>query len=889
MSGRIPPELGRAPNLEVLRLASNFLKGSIPAELGSVSYLSLESNQLSGPIPAALGAVPDVLLDSNRLSGPIPPELGGVRRLSLEDNELAGQIPATLGQVEILDLSHNSLSGSLPTGFCASGNLRLFFATENNLEGNLEPLDDCINLTTLDLSHNRLSGQIPSGFSELSLTNLDLSSNRLTGPVPPDVVKQSNQFAGFLYLTWNGVYAETKEVQQFLERFHDTSHRFGFSQTIPPLNLRAEPASGTEVDLYWDPIEFSFKEGGYEVLYATEPGGPYRFLARTSRKKDDHIRLTGLETDQHYHFVVRAVTEPHDDNRNRVYSEPSVEVPTLTGSPGTIVFPLLVSGPGLWTGLALASDTDQGIGIQAEATAEDGNLGTGAGNPAFIDLNPESQFSVLSDQLLGAGSLESSQGWLRITADNSRLGGLFQIGGADQLDGGVATAVIAKKLYFTRVHDGPAAFRGLPAVTLLSLVNPSPEVVGVRLRHVHNSRSGPAGETEIKRTIPPRGMVLATARQLFERDLYDGFIEARVTRGPGVVGFALVQLAERRTLIGLPAQAVGLSTVLSAPQAAWGAPFFSNVKLINTTQERRFIILSLVKSPRTRAADPVEVTLPARHSFTADLASLFDSQLDSSGTGSVRIRTSGPGVLGDVVIGGSSSVRFATGLPFQGGGFVSQMFAHLVAVPDVFSGLALDNPSGESVDVAMTAFKSDGSEAGALHLALLPWERRSDLITELMPSLRGQVGGYLRIDSSGPVIAYQFIGAADLAFLSAVPPVRGVLPVQELSQEDRSLSTGGSRPAVRVRRNLGARRGTGLVQGQLEPGRPAGEVKSLTGKRLDPGGQKEEDLSGLALAGSASKGSSQDRHSGQARDAALGPTVGLDQYPADHRGTSIGD
>ena len=777
LSGVIPPELGAVSSLSV---DSNQLSGLIPPELGGVSSLSLQSNQLSGTIPPELGAVSSLSLQSNQLSGTIPPELGGVRYLILKDNQLNGEIPAALGQVGSLNLSRNLLSGALPAGFCASGNLHFFSAVENNLRGGLEPLAECVNLEALDLSHNQLSGRIPPGFSELPLTRLNLSSNRLTGPVPAHVFEPVGGWQLGIDLTWNGLYAETPEVQKFLDRFQDTVHDFGFTQTVAPSNLRKELSAESDVDLYWDPIEFFFKEGAYEVLYATEPGGPYRFLARTGSKKDNHIRPSGLETDTLYHFVVRTVTEPHEENGNRVYSEPSLEVQAHTGSSATQVFPLLVSTPEFSTGLALASDTPQGIAIEAEALGEDGYLWPSAVNPAGLDLNPENQRSFLGEDLLGPSPLQDNQGWLRLTADNSRFGGVFQIGGARQLDGGVATAVAVRELYFTRVHDGPQTFRGLPAVTLISLVNPSSEIVGVRLRHVLGLQLAgddiPATEIEIRRAIRPQGMLLATAGQLFERELSDGFIEVRVTRGPGVVGFELIQLPEQPTLIALPGQVDVRSQQLSAAQAAWGFPFFSNVKLVNTTEEERFVVLSLVTSQGSGPADAVELRLGPRDSYSADIVNLFNLQPGQIGEGSVRMGPSGSGVLGDIVIGASDSLRFATALPFQSGGFVSQMFAHVVSTPAMFSGLALDNPSAREADVKVTAFQPEGRETGSFDLLLNPWDRYSGLVTELIPDLQDQVGGYIRVESTEPVIAYQLIGAADLAFLAAVPPVRKIPP-----------------------------------------------------------------------------------------------------------------
>ena len=685
--------------------------------------------------------------------------------------------------MERLILKDNKLTGEIPADFCASGNLEVFEGGENGLQGSLEPLAECINLVTLDLSHNQLSGRIPPDFSELDLGRLNLSSNRLTGPVPPDMLGP-RPYPGALVLSWNGLSAETPEVQEYLDRYHGGVRAFAFTQTVAPSDLRAEPSVGGEADLHWDPIRFFFKEGAYEVLYATDPGGPYRFLARTGSKKDDHIRLNGLETDTLYHFVVRTITEPHEENRNRVYSEPSQEVTATTGSLATQVFPLLFSTPWLSTGLALASDTPHGIAIEAEALGEDGNLWPSATNPAGLNLNPENQLSFLGEQLLGTSPLDANQGWLRLFADNSRFGGVFQIGGARQLDGGVATAVTVRKLYFTRVHDGPQTFRGLPAVTLISLVNPSSEIVGVRLRHVLALKLAgdaiPATEIEIRRAIPPQGMLLATAGQLFERELSDGFIEVRVTRGPGVVGFELIQLPEQPTLIALPGQVDVRSQQLSAVHAAWGFPFFSNVKLVNTTEEERFVVLSLVTSQGSGPADTVELRLGARDSYSADIVTLFDLQAGEIGDGSIRMKTSGPGVLGDVVIGASDSLRFATALPFQSGGFVSQMFAHVVNTPAVFSGLALDNPSAQEADVKVTAFQPDGGETGSFDLLLSPWGRYSGLITQLIPDLRNQVGGYIRVESTEPVIAYQLIGAADLAFLAAVPPVRGIRPALEV-------------------------------------------------------------------------------------------------------------
>ena len=91
-----------------LRLQSNSLIGSIPAELGNLTNLTsllLDNNTLTGSIPASLGnltKLTDLFLNRNSLSGSIPSELGNLTKLSvlyLNSNSLSGSIPSELGKL----------------------------------------------------------------------------------------------------------------------------------------------------------------------------------------------------------------------------------------------------------------------------------------------------------------------------------------------------------------------------------------------------------------------------------------------------------------------------------------------------------------------------------------------------------------------------------------------------------------------------------------------------------------------------------------------------------------------------------------------------------------------------------------------------------------------
>ena len=138
-----------------LRLSSNNLAGTIPAELGNLSNLTslnLGANQLTGAIPSQLGSLSNLTqlwLYQNQLTGAIPSQLGSLSSLTwlnLSTNQLTG-IPSQLGSLsslEHLDLSNNQLSGSIPS-----------------------ELGSLSNLTWLDLTSNKLTGAIPSQLGSL--------------------------------------------------------------------------------------------------------------------------------------------------------------------------------------------------------------------------------------------------------------------------------------------------------------------------------------------------------------------------------------------------------------------------------------------------------------------------------------------------------------------------------------------------------------------------------------------------------------------------------------------------------------------------------------------------------------------------------------------------
>jgi len=187
-------------------LHGNNLSGSIPAQLGNLSYLTglwLYDNQLTGSIPPELGNLTnltELALYINQLSGPIPLELGNLTKLewlNLSRNQLTGSIPPAFGnltQLQGLYLFRNQLTGPIPAGLGNLVNLTELYLNENQLSGSIPfQIQNLIHLTKLNLSRNQLSGSIPPELGNLTyLTELWLDYNQLTGTIPPELGNLTN-------------------------------------------------------------------------------------------------------------------------------------------------------------------------------------------------------------------------------------------------------------------------------------------------------------------------------------------------------------------------------------------------------------------------------------------------------------------------------------------------------------------------------------------------------------------------------------------------------------------------------------------------------------------------------------------------------------------------
>lgn len=122
-TGPIPANsIGKLDALKVLSLRSNYLNGTLPSDITSISslqYVYLQNNNFSGVLPAFRSLQLNALdLSFNALTGNIPPGFQNLTRLhllNLQNNSISGAIPPlNLPRLKILNFSNNNLNGSIP-------------------------------------------------------------------------------------------------------------------------------------------------------------------------------------------------------------------------------------------------------------------------------------------------------------------------------------------------------------------------------------------------------------------------------------------------------------------------------------------------------------------------------------------------------------------------------------------------------------------------------------------------------------------------------------------------------------------------------------------------------------------------------------------------------
>ncbi|XWS30643.1 hypothetical protein CRYUN_Cryun23aG0003200 [Craigia yunnanensis] len=182
--------------LRYLNLGFNYLKGfqELPVVLPwtSLEVFRLESNMLQGSLPHPPPSIKSYSVSNNSLSGEIPPmlcNLSSVMVLDLSSNNLTGILRRCLvnlsDSLKVLNLRNNHFTGAIPPTYMKSCGLRMVDLSQNQLQGRIpRSLAHCTELEVLNLGNNMINDTFPSWLGTLpKLKVLILRANRLHGVI----------------------------------------------------------------------------------------------------------------------------------------------------------------------------------------------------------------------------------------------------------------------------------------------------------------------------------------------------------------------------------------------------------------------------------------------------------------------------------------------------------------------------------------------------------------------------------------------------------------------------------------------------------------------------------------------------------------------------------
>ncbi|HUV14134.1 MAG TPA: penicillin acylase family protein, partial [Acidobacteriota bacterium] len=508
--------------------------------------------------------------------------------------------------------------------------------------------------------------------------------------------------------------------------------------------------------------------GGIEA-YQIIPGGP-------SGRRDSagYTSQLGRWLTNQYHPVLLSREDVEADARTEMtLAPPSVQM----------YFPYYQGDQEEFTAFAVANVGKAKVEPNFSAWSREGQLLPFSKNPADWSLNPGTQRARLGHEVFGAAMTDVQQGWVELSVPvtdpleyGADLASFTQFGDFQlrKLDGGVAATFYARRLYFTRVYEGATAFRGQPAETFLSLANPGESSATVSLK-LFSSSEGSSQLEQVEFEINPKGVLFGSVSQLLGvSDVEGGHIQIEVLVGEGVSGFEAIRVGSSHTVIGLNA-ALGAwpASSYSAQLASGDGIFFTSIKLINTSEFSRTVVLEAVPEGTEAPIQAGPFDLGSGQSLELDAADLFQSGGSTELlVGSLVVQAGGLGVIGDVIFGDPKNLKLAAALPLQSRLFQDAVFGHVANSQGFFTGLAFFNPGSEAVQVSVQLYTSDGALVGELSepLVLSAGDRTSKTLVQLIPEGAGQAGGYIVVRSTGPVVGQELFGTSDSGLLSAVPP-----------------------------------------------------------------------------------------------------------------------
>ncbi len=468
----------------------------------------------------------------------------------------------------------------------------------------------------------------------------------------------------------------------------------------------------------------------------------------------------------------------------------------------TLIFPRLSFGPRDLIGIAIVYPGEGVVDVTFTAYGDSGQLLAGAGftNPAVRQIRGGEQLSEVTSSIFGFGIDPATIGWIEATSEADDLTGFFQVLDFDIsfLDGADLPQT-APRLIFqdVRLDAGfsTTAFLVNPGVAGTSVELSLVTGDSVKTKSLEIARKGTVevDVAEFFEGVQPAGGGVASEAYLIASSVLD------------IAGFELVG-REGEDLLGLNVRAATeLLTTLLFPQLAVLGPFITEAVVGNFSEEAAIVTMTVYQGNGQIYTDevqtnPVVIALDPGEISRSDLEQTFGFTGNSTLEGWLKVESTSAAINGSISysipslgpIASVSSVRE---------GSRRALISHIGTTLGFFTGLATLNAGALAANVRVVASMKDSQVLGTFTTTLQPGERRTDLLSNIIPEAAGQAGGTIWVESDVPVYLTAIFGSLETGVFANVPPQ----PVPESFQPDEGI------PQLEVRPSLAV-----LIPGQVQ-------------------------------------------------------------------------
>lgn len=425
-----------------------------------------------------------------------------------------------------------------------------------------------------------------------------------------------------------------------------------------------------------------------------------------------------------------------------------------------LIFPRLSAEAGSVTGIAIFNPNVNAAPVDLTAYGADGSVL----KVERVEVGGGRQLALVTGDLFADVLAPNSVAWLEADSSADDLTGFFLFlsqGGAEFDGANPPTAATTVVFDLIRV--------GSDLSTELNLVNPNPAPASVTLRLI-----GSGNPVERTMQIAARGVARLDAADFF--GLQSTPLEAYVVceSEQEIAGFEFVR-SSGADLLGLNAfDDSQLLDTLFFPQMAVLGGFESRIGVVNrsdqpvilTIRARRpdgsLFVEGVQSNPVTRGLDPGKA-------LNEDLAALFGFQGSEVREGWLEVQASRAAVQGFLSYR-VPAAGAAAAVPALARGNTAAVFSHLATSLGFFTGLAVLNPAEAAANLRIVAQSAAGETLGAHETVLLPGQRISASITELIPEAADQAGGLIFVRSNFPVFLSALFGTDQGNVLANIPP-----------------------------------------------------------------------------------------------------------------------